>query len=84
MVNRMLERAPELESDLLEDMLTWTDNMDRGQWYYLDVQEATNSHNYERKDTQVPGRSFHFESWTELLPIRDWSELERAWSARNA
>ena len=77
MANRMLERAPELESDLLSDMVTWSDNMDKNQWYYLDVQEATNSHDYDRKDKQVPGRSFHYETWTELLPVRDWAELER-------
>lgn len=84
MTNRMLERAPELESDLLSDMLTWSDNMDKSQWYYLDVQEATSSHDYDRKDTVVPGRSFHYETWTKLLPIRDWSQLEHEWSSVNS
>lgn len=51
MANRMLERAPESERDLLSGMVTWNDNTDQNQWYYLDIQEATNSHNHERKET---------------------------------
>lgn len=76
MANRMFERAPELKTDLLSDMVTWSDNMDKSRWYYLDVQEATNSHDYNRKKKQVLNRSFRYETWTELLPVRDWSELE--------
>ena len=76
MVNRMTGRAPEHPEDIDHDwMITWTDNpVDK--WYYLDVQEATNSHGYERKGTRANGRSFNYERWTEPLPPRDWSELE--------
>lgn len=77
MANRMLERAPELEADLLANMVIWSDNMDKDQWFYLDVQEATNSHDYDRKDKEVPDRSFNYETWTKLLPVRDWAELEQ-------
>lgn len=58
--------------------------MDKSQWYYLDVQEATNSHDYDRKDTIVPNRSFHYETWLELLPNRDWSALEEGESKEYA
>ena len=46
MINRVLERKPESPADLLTNMNKWTDNMDTSKWYYLDVQEATNSHDY--------------------------------------
>ena len=59
---------------MLDDMLTWPDNLDTGKWYYAQVQEATNSHEYERKDTRSS------ENWTAILPVRDWAEIERSWS----
>ena len=84
MINRYLLRAPETPADLLPDMLTWSDNMDETAWYYLDVQEATNSHEHEWKDDAfVPGQSFSYESWYSLLPARDWSALQQEWSAGN-
>ena len=49
LVNRVLDRKPETGDDLLPDMVTWTDNADKKAWYYLAVQEATNSHYYEFK-----------------------------------
>ena len=49
LVNRVLDRKPETEDDLLPDMVTWTDNADKKARYYLAVQEATNSHYYEFK-----------------------------------
>ncbi len=54
-------------------MITWPDNLETA-WYYEQVQEATNSHEYTMNtdDEQNP-----YEIWTELLPNRDWSELER-------
>lgn len=48
MLNRMLHRLPEELSDLHEDMLTWPDNMDTEEWYYIAMQEASNSHTYQR------------------------------------
>ena len=70
MVNRVLQRIPEHTGDLLDDMVIWPDNMDTGKWYYLTVQEATNSHNYDRKTNG-------YEYWTELREVRDWTALER-------
>lgn len=49
MTNRLLERRPESEADLISGMRTWTDNADPAKWYYLDLQEATNSHTYTHK-----------------------------------
>ena len=48
MLNRVLHRLPEQLSDLLPDMVTWPDNMDTETWYYLAIQEASNSHTYIR------------------------------------
>ena len=70
LVNRVLHRLPETEHDLLEYMVIWPDNMDVNAWYYLAVQEATNSHDYNRKPNPV------FETWTEFMEPYDWSLLE--------
>lgn len=48
MVNRMLHRLPEKLSDLLPRMQTWPDNADKEAWYYIAIQEASNSHTYQR------------------------------------
>ena len=70
LINRVLERKPESPADLLTDMNIWTDNMDTSKWYYLDVQEATNSHGYTRK-------TFNYELWRQMLNDPDWSRYER-------
>lgn len=80
MVNRTLGRAPE-KDHLLDDMLKWPDNMDTTQWYYAQVQEATNSHEYQMA-TAFDGTEY--EIWTELLPVRDWVAFEKAWSDANS
>jgi hypothetical protein len=78
LVNRILERVPEHEADLLpEEMTNWIDNADTSAWYYLAVQEATNSHVPEYKDETVPGLSFTYEYWQEMLENPDWAQLER-------
>ncbi len=69
LVNRVLNRDPKDPSDLLESMIKWPDNMDTRNWYYLDVQEATNSHEYERTTKAS-------EKWTALEQPRDWASLE--------
>ena len=48
MINRVLNRLPEDENDLLDGMNIWPDNNQRD-WYYLAVQEAANSHDFDRK-----------------------------------
>ena len=70
LVNRVLNRLPENSSDLLDSMIKWPDNSDASAWYYLAVQEATNSHYYKTKENK-------FEKWTELRETRDWTELEK-------
>ena len=67
MVNRATGRAPESTSALLSGMKTWKDNADTARWYYLDVQEATNSHTYLGAPT---------ETWTSLIATPDWSQYE--------
>lgn len=49
LINRALNRQPETKDDLLDDMITAPDNTDENAWYYIAVQEATNSHDYEKK-----------------------------------
>ncbi|MDR1821813.1 MAG: S-layer homology domain-containing protein [Oscillospiraceae bacterium] len=67
MVNHILWREPELLTDLLDGMKTWPDNADTSAWYYREVQEATNSHEYVRKTSKHPTRAYYFEKWTKLL-----------------
>ena len=78
MVNRTIERHPDADH-LLDDMIVWPDNPETA-WYYEQIQEATNSHEYTMNtdDEQNP-----YEIWTKLLPNRDWSELEKEWSDAN-
>lgn len=67
MVNRATGRAPASTDALLSGMKTWKDNADTSLWYYLDVQEATNSHTYTGAPT---------ETWTSLTTTPDWSQYE--------
>ena len=72
-VNRVLKRAPHKDHLLPErDMIVWPDNMDKTVWYYADVQEATNSHEYTM--------SGEYENWERELPVRDWVAFEKMWS----
>ena len=54
--------------------IKWPDNADASKWYYAQVQEATNSHEYDRETKETA------ETWTNILPVRDWEAIERAWS----
>ena len=77
LVNRMTGRAPEHHGVIDHEwILVWPDNLP-DKWYYLDVQEASNSHDYERKGTPVPGRDFYYERWTDCLPPPDWRKLDQ-------
>ena len=71
LVNRVLNRQPETEDDLLPNMTVWMDNANPNAWYYLAVQEATNSHYYKFKTNSK------YEKWTELRETRDWTQLEK-------
>ena len=70
LVNRVLKRLPETAEDLHNDMIKWSDNSDTSAWYYLAVQEATNSHYYDIKGNK-------HEKWNKLRETRDWTELEK-------
>ena len=71
LINRVLERKPESPADLLTNMNKWTDNMDTSKWYYLDVQEATNSHYQKLKKDGT------HEKWESMRETRDWAALEK-------
>ena len=73
MIDRVLERVPKDESRLLphETMLTFPDCRP-GQWFYIAVQEAANSHIYERAASEQHGD----ERWKDLRDNRDWTRLE--------
>ena len=69
MINRVLCRQPETASDLLRGMTTFTDCAE-GDWCYLAIQEAANSHDYVGKSGSI------YESWTDLNKSADWSKYE--------
>lgn len=79
-INRAIGRKPHRDG-LLEDMITWPDNMDEEAWYYADIQEATNSHDYQMNLGKPEGT---YERWTALRPVRDWAALERMWADLHA
>jgi hypothetical protein len=85
-VNRMLKRVPETIEDIMtDDMKIWIDNMDPGAWYYLIVQETTNTHTAEYKgDSPVPGLGFNYEFWIAILKNPDWIALEEEWKEQNS
>lgn len=80
-VNRTLGRKPEKDHLLPEsDMINWPDNINRNIWYYAQMQEATNSHDYRWTSVY----SEVCEQWTAKLIERDWAALERTWSHANS
>ena len=68
MINRVLNRIPEDASDLLPDMNIWPD-CNPGDWFYLAVQEATNSHAFKHK-------AGNYETWTGMNKNPDWTRYE--------
>lgn len=80
-VNRTLGRKPEKDHLLPEsDMINWPDSINRNIWYYAQMQEATNSHDYR----WISIGSEACEQWTAKLIERDWAALERTWSHANS
>ena len=69
MINRILNRIPEENSDLLPDRNVWPD-CNPGDWFYLAVQEATNSHDFKHK-------AGNYETWTGMKEDPDWSRYEK-------
>lgn len=68
LINRILNRNPESADDLHEDMITWIDNPE-SEWYYIPVQEATNSHTYDKKNNV-------YETWTGIQTGTDWTQYQ--------
>ena len=68
MINRVLNRIPEENGDLLAGMNTWPD-CNPGDWFYLAVQEATNSHDFKHK-------AGNYETWTGMNKDPDWTRYE--------
>ena len=71
LVNRVLKRLPETKDDLHKDMKTWPDNQKESAWFYLAVQEATNSHYQKLKKDGT------HEKWESMRETRDWAALEK-------
>ena len=71
LVNRVLKRLPETKDDLHKDMKTWPDNQKESAWFYLAVQEATNSHYQKLKKDGT------HETWESMRETRDWAALEK-------
>jgi len=85
LLNNVLNRHVEADEDMIEGMKTWPDNP-KGAWFYFAIQEATNSHYFERKpvkageaeDNKITENVEYgiYEIWTELRVNPDWSALE--------
>lgn len=69
LINAVLDRKPD-KDHLHADMIVWPDNPATA-WYYAQVQEATNSHDYEERTSYS-----EIEIWTKIIPSRDWDSLE--------
>lgn len=70
LINRVLHRVPKTTGDLLSGMITWPDNTDKSKWYYIAIQEATNSHDFENT-------AGIYERWTKLIANVDWEKYEK-------
>ena len=68
MINRMLHRLPETVEDLLDGMVQWQDN-NPSDWYYINMQEAANSHDFKQKGEIN-------EHWTKLTANPDWDRYK--------
>lgn len=68
MINRMLHRLPETVDDLLDGMIQWQDNQP-SDWYYINMQEATNSHDFKQKGEIN-------EYWTKLTENPNWDRYK--------
>ncbi|NLY19831.1 MAG: S-layer homology domain-containing protein [Tissierellia bacterium] len=73
LMNAVLDRTPHKDY-MLNSMKKWSDNSNTNSWYYAQIQEATNSHEFERSNVN------NRERWTKILPVRDGVALEKTWS----
>ena len=74
LINRMLYRLAENSSIREDGMIVFDDNKDKSMWYYANVQEATNSHEYNRI------AKGYVETWKVVVEAPDWEALEKEWS----
>lgn len=77
MVNRCLKRVVD-EEGLVEGYITWPDN-EPGTWYYHEILEAANYHDYTRSKRPVDGQSYFCENWKKLRDPIDWQKHEQEW-----
>jgi hypothetical protein len=77
MVNRCLKRAVDSKG-IMDDCITWPDNL-ADSWYYYEIIEAANYHDYVRSHREVEEQTFNYEDWTYLYPPIDWAWVEREW-----
>jgi uncharacterized repeat protein (TIGR02543 family) len=75
LVNRVLQRVPGKTEDLLADMVKWPDNLDTTKWYYLAIQEASNTHDYEKYTGD--DKTTEYEKWTKLRENPDWTQYQK-------
>jgi len=66
----MLDRVPDSVDALLDGRTQWPDKTDQTAWYYLYMQEASHSTEFER----LPNG---YLAWTEILEHIDWSVFSR-------
>ena len=84
-INRTLGRRPHKDHLLpWAEMITWPDNQMTEAWYYPQIQEATNSHDYRWTSFMERFETVEAEQWTEKLPERDWAALEQVWSTAHS
>ena len=81
-VNRTLGRGPHKDHLLpYAEMINWPDNTPDA-WYYAQIQEASNSHDYDWITEQIENTTV--EQWTAKLEERDWVALEQVWSTSHS
>lgn len=77
MVNRCLDRAVD-EEGLCEGYTVWPDNP-KGDWYYYDMIEATDYHDFSRSKRKVEDQDYRYENWTRIKEPIDWKKHEIEW-----
>lgn len=77
MVNRCLHRAVDNDG-LIAGYISWPDNKS-SDWYYYDIIEAANYHNFKRSNRIVKNQTYHYENWSDVLEPIDWAWVEREW-----
>ena len=78
-INRVLGRKPHKDG-LLEDMITWPDNMNVNAWYYADIQEATNSHDFHMGLYSSDGTWYYADDLHSENFQMGWSVSSGAWN----